>query len=80
MTKMRVTENQNYVRDSANFAILNTNKDCVKNHNNKIVQLERQRNQEKEMQSIRKDLEEMKEMLRCFMCSNSSEKENRKTV
>jgi hypothetical protein len=61
--KMRVKEHEKFVRDSHNMAILNTDPDATKRHDQKMAQLKKQRDQDQEINSLRKDLSDLKEML-----------------
>jgi predicted transcriptional regulator len=62
--KLRVKENENLVRDSDNFAILNTNRDVLTAHERKVVQLRKQKQQEEEINNIKRDVSEIKDLLR----------------
>jgi len=61
---MRVRENERLVRDSANFAILNTDREAVKTHEQKLAALQRQKAQEDEINTIKRDVSEIKDLLR----------------
>lgn len=62
--KLRVKENEKYVRDSNNLAILNTDENALKKHELKMEQLRKQKERDKEIESIRNDLAELKQLLR----------------
>jgi len=61
---MRVKENESLVRDSNNFAILNTDRDTLNSHERKMMQLRRQKAQEDEINTLKRDVSEIKDMLR----------------
>lgn len=61
--KMRVLENDRYIRDSKTFAILNTDRSVIKDHERKLAQLERQKAQEDEINNIKNDVAEIKVMI-----------------
>lgn len=60
---MRVLENDRYIRDSKTFAILNTDRSVIKDHERKLAQLERQKAQEDEINNIKNDVAEIKVMI-----------------
>lgn len=62
--KMRVRENERLVRDSRNFAILNTDREGVKAHEKKMAILRKQKEQDEEINTIKRDVSEIKDMLR----------------
>lgn len=61
--KLRVRDNEKYVRDSMNMAILNTDSDAEKRHEAKMMQLRKQKQQENEINTLKKDISDMKEMM-----------------
>lgn len=61
--KLRVADKDNYVRDTRNLAILNTDKSVLKDHERKMAQLQRQKTQEDEINNIKNDVAEIKAMI-----------------
>lgn len=68
--KMRVMENDRFVKDSRNFAILNTDKSVLREHERKLAQLQRQKAQEEEINNIKNDVAEIKAMIAQLLESN----------
>lgn len=62
--KLRVKDNEKFVRDSNNLAILNTDENALKKHEMKMEQLRKQKERDKEIEEIKNDLTELKLMLR----------------
>lgn len=62
--KLRVKENEKFVRDSNNLAILNTDRDAIKRHEFKMEQLRKQKQRDEEINTIKNDINELKQMLR----------------
>ena len=61
--KARVKDNLNYVKDLDNFAILNTNKAAVAKHEQKMAELRRQKQVEEEINSLKSEVSDIKDML-----------------
>lgn len=61
--KARVRENEHFVRDSRNLAILNTDFTAVKAHESKMAHLARQKAQEKQINNLKNDITEIRDML-----------------
>ncbi len=68
--KIRVAENDRFVRDTRNFAILNTDKGVLSEHERKIAQIQRQKAQQDEINNIKNDISEIKAMLAQLLKSN----------
>jgi len=62
--KLRVKDNEKFVRDTKNLAILNTDPDSLKKHELKMEQLRKQKQRDEEINSIKNDISELKSMLR----------------
>jgi len=62
--KLKVKENEKFVRDSNNLAILNTDENAIKKHELKMEQLRKQKERDREIQTIKNDLAELKQLLR----------------
>lgn len=61
--KLRVADNDRFVKDSRNFAILNTDRSVLREHERKLEQLNRQKAQEDEINNIKNDVAEIKAMI-----------------
>jgi hypothetical protein len=70
--KLKVKEDERLVRDSENFAILNTDKNVVSQHQKKMQQLQKQKAQEEEINTIKRDVSEIKDMLRSLLQQRSN--------
>ena len=68
--RMRVKENERLVRDTDNLAILNTDRSALKAHDQKIAQLRKQKAQEEEINNLKRDVSEIKDMLRILIEKN----------
>jgi hypothetical protein len=68
---MKVRENERLVRDSANFAILNTDRTVLSAHEQKMARLRREQAHEEELNNIKRDVTEIKDLLRQLL--NKSE-------
>jgi len=62
--KLKVKENERLVRDSSNFAILNTDREALKFHEQKMAALRKQKEQDDEINTIKRDVSDIKDMLR----------------
>jgi hypothetical protein len=65
--RLKVKENERLVRDVGNFAILNTDRSAISAHEQKMEQLNRIKKQEVEINTLRNDVSEIKDMLRQLM-------------
>lgn len=61
--KMRVKDNENFVKDSNNLAILNTDRSSIKRHQTKIEQLNKQKHYDEEINKLKDELGEIKRLL-----------------
>lgn len=61
--KARVKDNLNYVKDMHNFAILNTNKSAVAKHEQKMAELRRTKHVEEEINTLKSEVSDIKNML-----------------
>lgn len=61
--KARVKDNLNYVKDMRNFAILNTNKTAVAKHEQKMAELRRAKHVEDEINTLKSEVSDIKNML-----------------
>ena len=69
--RMKVRENERLVRDSSNFAILNTDRSAITAHEQKITRLRREQAHEEELNNLKRDVTEIKDLLRQLL--NKSE-------
>lgn len=60
---MRVRENERYIKDSENFAILNTDTNAIKKHELKMNEINRQKAQESEINSLKSEISEIKSLM-----------------
>ena len=67
--RMRVQENERLVRDGSNFAILNTDKTALEAHNRKMDQLRKAKAHEEEINNLKRDVSEIKDLLRQLLQS-----------
>lgn len=61
--KMRVAEAEQFVRDSNNLAIVNTDKNAISFHEQKMKRLNKEKNHEVEINNIKAEISEIKNML-----------------
>lgn len=67
LMKLKVRENERLVRDSNNFAILNTDRSVIKSHEQRMEILQKKKLQEEEINNIKNDVSEIKDMLKQLM-------------
>jgi uncharacterized protein YlbG (UPF0298 family) len=72
--KARVRDNLNYVKDMNNFAILNTNKSAVAKHQQKMAELKRAKVVEEEINSLKSEVSDIKDMLNQILKAVGGEK------
>ena len=65
--RLRVKEDERLVRDTSNFAILNTDHEVLTSHERKLRQLQKEKSQEEEINNIKRDVSEIKDMLRVLL-------------
>lgn len=73
MSTITKTENSDFLRDTSNHALINTNTNAYKQY---IMQRESQKkvmNVESEVNSLKKDVSDIKEMLKILIKQNSKE-------
>jgi hypothetical protein len=68
--KLKVKENERFVRDSANFAILNTDRGALKQHEQKMENIRKTKERDDEINMLKQDISEIKDMLRQLIKSN----------
>lgn len=61
--KIRVAENDHYVRDTRNFAILNTDRSVLSEHERKLARIKKEKSQQEEINNIKNDVAEIKAMI-----------------
>ncbi len=69
--RMKVQENERLVRDGSNFAILNTDRSALSAHEQKMAQLRRVKAQEEEINTLKNDISEIKDLLKQLMTQRS---------
>lgn len=65
--RLKVQENERLVRDGSNFAILNTDRSALSAHEQKMEQIRRVKSQEAEINSLKSDISEIKDLLKQLM-------------
>ena len=65
--RLKVQENERLVRDSSSYAILNTDRSALSQHEQKMEQLRRIKSQEQEINSLKNDISEIKDLLKQLM-------------
>lgn len=65
--KFRVKGNERLIRDSSNFAILNTDRSVISSHEYKANELRKRKLQEEEINKIKNDISEIKDMMKQLM-------------
>lgn len=61
--KLRVKDDERLVRDSDNFAILNTDRNVLSMHEQKMAQLRAARNRDDDINNMKRDISEIKDLL-----------------
>jgi len=72
--RAKVKDNLHYVKDMENFAILNTNKSAVAKHQQKMAELRRAKMVEEEINSLKSEVSDMKNMLNQILKAVGGEK------
>ena len=60
---LRIAENNNLIRDPYSKAILNTDLSAIKRHEHKINSLQKEQERSDEINIIKKEISELKEMI-----------------
>jgi hypothetical protein len=61
--KLRVKDDERLVRDSDNFAILNTDRNVLSMHEQKMAQLRAAKNRDDDINNMKRDISEIKDLL-----------------
>lgn len=61
--RARVKDNMNYVKNMDNMAILNTNRAAIAKHEKKIAELKRSQSVDNEINNLKSEVSEIKNML-----------------
>lgn len=72
--KARIKDNLDYVKDMSNFAVLNTNRAAVAKHEKKMAELSRAKNIDDEINNLKSEVSDIKNMLNQILKAVSSEK------
>lgn len=72
--RAKVKDNLNYVKDMENFAILNTNRSAVAKHQQKMAELRRAKMVEEEINSLKSEVSDIKDMLNQILKAVGGEK------
>jgi hypothetical protein len=70
--RLKVKENERLVRDSDNFAILNTDRAALSTHQSKIERLIQERAKAVEINNIKDQITEIRDMLAKIMQQSSN--------
>lgn len=70
----RIKENPNLVKDLSNFAILNTDRSIIAQHKQKMAELQRKKRVDEEINNLKSEVSEIKDMLGAILKAVSSEK------
>jgi len=65
--RFKVKENERLIRDGSNLAILNTDRSAISSHEQKMIQLGKLKTQEEEINTLKSDVSEIKDMLKQLM-------------
>lgn len=63
---VKVKEHKEYVRDISTNAVLNVDKSALDKHNNIMNEMKRQRMVQEQINNLRDDISEIKEMLKAL--------------
>lgn len=72
--RARIRENPNLIKNMDNLAILNTDKSVVAKHKQKMAELQRNKHVENEINNLKSEVSEIKNMLGEILKAVSSEK------
>jgi len=72
--RAKVRDNIHYVKDMENFAILNTNKSVVAKHQQKMAELRRAKMVEEEINNLKLEVSDIKNMLSQILKAVDGEK------
>ena len=72
--RARIKENPNLVKDLNNFAILNTDRTVLAQHKQKMAELQRRKQVETEINTLKSEVSEIKNMLGDILKAVSREK------
>jgi hypothetical protein len=72
--KARVTENKDFVKDLDSMVILNTNKGVVAKHKQKMAELNRAKHVESEINNLKSEVSDIKDMLSQILKAVGGEK------
>lgn len=64
---LKVKDEEHLIRDADSKAILNTDLSAVKRHDLRLLQVEREKRRENEINSIKQDITELKDMIRTLL-------------
>jgi len=70
----RIKENPNLVKDLSNFAVLNTDRSIIAQHKQKMAELQRKKRVDEEINNLKSEVSEIKDMLGAILKAVSSEK------
>jgi hypothetical protein len=74
--KLRVKDNEKLVRDSSTLAILNTDVTAIDFHQKKMEKIQKDQAREKELNNLKLELSEIRQMLADLIQQSSAQKSN----
>ena len=72
--KARVKDNLDYIKDMNNFAVLNTNRAAIAKHEKKMAELKRAKIVDDEINNLKSEVSDIKNMLNQILKAVSGEK------
>jgi len=72
--KAKVKDNLDYVKDMSNFAVLNTNRAAIAKHEKKMAELKRAKTVDDEINNLKSEVSDIKNMLNQILKAVSGEK------
>lgn len=65
--KLKIEDNNNFVKDSENFAVLNVNRNALTKHQQKMANLNKEKAIREEINTLKSDVSEIKAMLTALL-------------
>lgn len=72
--KAKVKDNLDYVKDMSNFAVLNTNRAAIAKHEKKMAELKRAKTVDDEINNLKSEVSDIKNMLNQILKAVGGEK------
>lgn len=74
MSKARIEESPNFIKDERNIAVLNTNKAVIAKHEQKMAELRRNKQVDDDINNLKSEVSDIKDMLSQILKAVSGEK------